>query len=67
MRELPDYAVVVAKVNFVEELGGAVTIAAQKVDGQWYGIGMGEIPTEPEQLTNFFPATLVYTLDGSEE
>ena len=63
MRELPDYSVVVSAIADVPELGGKVCIATQKIDGNWYGAGMGDIPTDPHDLTNFFPAVLVFQID----
>jgi hypothetical protein len=60
--ELPDYSVVVSATADIPELGGKVCIAVQKIDGAWYGAGMGEAPSSPYQLRNFFPATLVYQI-----
>jgi hypothetical protein len=63
MAALPDYSVVVSAVQFVPDLGGHVCIATQKIEGAWYGAGMGDIPTDPHDLINFFPATLVFKID----
>lgn len=63
MADLPDYSVVVSQVTFVENLGGFVAIAVEKIAGEWYGAGMGEIPSNPHDLRNFFPATLVFQID----
>jgi len=63
MAALPDYSVVVSAVHNVPDLGGDVCIATQKIEGYWYGAGMGDIPTDPKDLTNFFPATLVFQID----
>lgn len=64
MAALPDFSVVVSKVNYAPELGGNVCIATQKIEGGWYGAGMGEIPTDPQDLINFFPAVLVFQIDN---
>jgi hypothetical protein len=63
MEALPDYSVVVSAVHDVPELGGKVCIATQKIEGGWYGAGMGDIPTDPHMLQNFFPAVLVFQID----
>ena len=62
MVELPDWSVVVSAVHDLPEVG-RVCIAVQKVDGGWYGVGMGDVPSDPYSLRNFFPAVLVFQMD----
>jgi hypothetical protein len=66
MAALPDYSVIVSAVHYVPDLGH-VCIAVQKIEGEWYGAGMGDIPTDPKDLRNFFPAHLVFKLEVDDQ